>query len=428
MSPPITPFDPPTPSHEERIAHVVRRLGLGVHSEAVAAARSVDDAIATALDLSAPRPPLPTMKVPVDLDELTDMSTFDIPLRYWLGRMTTSDRLVEERLVWFWSDHFATGVRKVRSPYLLWQQHALIRRHATGRFDDLLRGIARDPPMLVYLDGRTNSVGAINENFAREVMGLHTMGPGPFTQGDVAAAARAFSGWVVAGGERGRSDRRLSDVPPWTSAFIPQRHDGGEKDLFGLVGRFGMDDAIEVILERPETARRIASKMFADIVGAAPQRATADRLGEVFRRDWDIMKVVEEIAADPAFTADRAVRSKVRTPIERLLEIFQGFPTNDRAGRIAFRALHDLGFIPFGPPNPAGFPSGEHLLDPHRLIHAFDLAGVVADPAPQLHTDDVLWRLGIHDVSAVTHRVVEGARTPFLRIALAANSPEYALI
>ena len=293
MSPPITPFDPPTPSHEERIAHVVRRLGLGVHSEAVAAARSVDDAIATALDLSAPRPPLPTMKVPVDLDELTDMSTFDIPLRHWLSRMTTSDRLVEERLVWFWSDHLATGVRKVRSPYLLWQQHALIRRHATAR------------------------------------------------------------------------------CSPTSSA----------------------------------------------------RRATADRLGEVFRRDWDIMKVVEEIAADPAFTADRAVRSKVRTPIERLLGIFQGFPTNDRAGRIAFRALHDLGFIPFGPPNPAGFPSSEHLLDPHRLIHAFDLAGVVADPAPQLHTDDVLWRLGIHDVSAVTHRVVEGARTPFLRIALAANSP-----
>lgn len=412
-------------SADERISHVVRRLGIGASARDVFAATSVDDAISRSLDLSAPPAPMPDFAPPVDLDEARNPRDLQIPLSHWLGQMVESPRRIEERLVWFWHDHFATSFRKVRLPYLFWKQHATVRKHATGRFDELLRAIARDPAMLDYLDGRTNRVGAINENFAREVMELHTMGRGNYTQDDVVAAARALSGWVIV--PAGVDARRIPAGDPWSAAFVAARHDHGIKSLLGVTGDLDMDDALGIILDQPATATTVAAKLYSEIIGLRPDEATAQRLGSAFRADWHIMRLVEEIVADPLFVSDVAVRTRVRTPVERLVGVAQGMETLPEAGRVAVSVLDRVGFVPFAPPNPAGFAAGSRLLGPFHLAHSLDVAGIVARPAPDYPIDELFARLGLFEVSPTTRTVVAAAPSPLERITLAASSPEYAL-
>src|SRR5690348_2165670 len=179
------------------VAHVLRRLSMGVYPELVGKLGSTGDAVTRALDLSAPAPPPLDLPPPTDFYEARQIRQIVEPITWWLDQMRTSPRLVEERLVWFWHDHFATSLQKVRAPYLMYRQHLTIRRHATGSFAELLHAIAKDPAMLLFLDGITNSVQNRNENFGREVMELFTVGRGQYTQDDVVAASRSFTGWVV---------------------------------------------------------------------------------------------------------------------------------------------------------------------------------------------------------------------------------------
>lgn len=412
-------------SDRERVSHAVRRLSIGANALDVANSSTVDEAIATTLDLSAEPASMPEFEAPADFDAARNPRDLQIPLRHWLEQMVVSPRRIEERLVWFWHDHFATSFRKVRIPYLFWQQHATVRLHATGRFDELLRAIARDPAMLDYLDGRTNRAGAINENFAREVMELHTMGVGGYFQDDIVAAARAFSGWITVPG--GSDRRRVADAKPWSAAFVPVRHDDGVKTLLGVTGNHDMDDALDIILEQPATATTVAAKLYQEIVGLRPDAATTERLGTIFRAGWRVMPLIEEIVADPAFVSDEAIRARVRTPLERLVGVVQGIETIAEAGRMAGAILDRVGFVPFNPPNPAGFPGGPRLLGPYQLAHSLDVAGIIARPAPDYAVDELFARLGLFDISDTTRQVVAAAPDPLSRIALAASSPEYAL-
>ncbi len=412
-------------SDRERVSHVVRRLGVGANALSVSEAATIDDAIASMLDLRTPPAPMPGFEPPTDIESARTQQDIQIPLSHWLEQMVLSPRPIEERLVWFWHDHFATSTRKVRFPYLFWQQHATVRQHGIGRFDELLGAIAKDPAMLDYLDGRTNQATAINENFAREVMELHTMGVGGYSQDDVVAAARAFSGWVVAPG--GDDRRRLPDAEPWSAVFVPVRHDTGQKTLLGVTGNLDMDDAIEIILDQPATATTVAAKLHEEIIGLSPTAVTRQRLGAIFRADWQIMTLIEEIVADPIFVSDAAVRSRVRNPVERLVGIVQGIETHPQVGRTSMAILNRVGFVPFSPPNPAGFAGGARLLGPYQLAHSLDVAGIVADPAPDYPVDEIFARLGLFDVSEQTRDVVAAPPDPLSRITLAAASPEYAL-
>ena len=132
--------------------------------------------------------------------------------------------------------------------------------------------------------------------------------------------------------------------------------------------------------------------------------------------------------ATPAFLAEEAIRSKVRTPLEKAITLRQAYPVHDRADEWLAMTLDTAQYLPFLPPNPAGFPDGPHLLDPYRLVHGFDLAGAV-DPRAlgPLDWREVFSRLGVFDVSAASRRVVESGPDAMNRIALAVNSPEFAL-
>lgn len=422
----------------ERVAHVVRRLSMGVHPDRLDGLADTDAAIAAALDLSAaPAPPL-EMAVPTDYRN-PQPGEIAGAISWWTARMATSARLVEERLVWFWHDHFATSIVKVRVPYLMYQQHLTIRQHATANFADLLRAVSRDPAMLFYLDGISNQARQVNENFGRECMELFTLGiGGGYTQDDVVDASRAFSGWIV--NVPGRRFTR-DDIPPWTAYFVPQRHDAGEKTLLGTTAALDMDGALDVILDQPATGRFVAAKLYRELVGVEPDDKTAARLGDAFASDYAILPLVEAIVAEAAFTDDAGVRTKARTPVEKLVGLVQAVPGGTTAGQTGNggrrnqqqsplgQAFRTMGYIPFVPPNVGGFPSGESLLGPHQLVHTFDLLSAIpAAPGPELTNDvDALFaRFGLFDVSDRSRDVVAGERDPGRRVALVFTSPEYA--
>ncbi len=411
---------------QEQIFHVFRRLGMGPHPDLAATVSDTDEAVARALDLSAEPATPPAMEVPLDRDDAQDPARIADVLRWWLSQMAATTRPVEERLIWFWHDHFATALRKVRIPYLMWRQHLTLRRLATGSFRDLLSAIATDGAMLIYLDGIYNAADAPNENYAREVMELHTMGPGNYTQTDITEAARALTGWVVNIPYIRRIQRVAAGIPPWESFLLPRRHDAGTKTLLGRTGAFDLPQFIDLLLEQPATASFIARKLYLELVGLEPDATTLEALAARFRADYRIMALVEGIVSTPAFVSPEALRTKVRTPVERLVGLLQGFSPGGDVPAEAVLVLHGLDYLPFNPPNPAGFPRGRALLGPYQLVHAFDMLRAVPNP-PELSTDDTLFRLGLADVSAPTRAVLDRAPGGAVRVALAFNSPEYAL-
>ncbi len=183
-----------------------------------------------------------------------DIAKLAEPVQSWITSMVESPRLIEERLLWFWHDHFATAIQKVRIPYLLWRQHLTLREHATGSFRELLSAVSTDPAMLLYLDGARNNAEQVNENYAREVMELHTMGTGHYAQTDVTEAAEALTGWVVNIPYAPAAQRFLSDYEPWEAVFIPQRHHPHPVTILGISGRHDPADVLDILLSQRATA------------------------------------------------------------------------------------------------------------------------------------------------------------------------------
>jgi uncharacterized protein (DUF1800 family) len=425
------------------VAHVLRRLSMGPQPDLAATLTDPDAAIARALDLSAPPATPPTFSPPPDYDAAQTAGALQQPITFWLQQMATSPRLVEERLVWFWHDHFATSVAKVRVPYLLWQQHLLLRQHATGNFADLLKAVSKDPAMLWYLDGISNTVRERNENFGREVMELFTLGRPHYTEQDVVEASRAFTGWVVNIPGRPQSATLNAVTPSWSSGFLPARHDHGTKTLLGTTANLDLDGALDVLLNHEATAARIAGKLYTEVVGVAPSDKTAKRLGKTFRdQNYAVMPLVEAITAEPAFTASDSVATKTRSPVEKLIGVVQAIPpTNLDVGRLGRRpasngrasgladALRTLGYVPFVPPNVAGYPKGIRLAGPHQLVHAFDLLSVYPSaPVIPPRLDDLLDRYALVDVSDRTRDVLARESDSTRRLALVVASPEYAVV
>jgi uncharacterized protein (DUF1800 family) len=418
-------------SEQERIAHVVRRLSMGAHPDLVSAVHDVDAARRRALDTSGPAVTPLQLPVPTDVKSGDKVREVLQMVDWWVDRMQQPDRLVEERMTWFWHDHFATSVLKVRVPYLVMQQHAMLRAHALGNFADLLKSVARDPAMLLYLDGITSSVDERNENFGRECLELFTMGRASgYTQDDVVAASRAFTGWVVA--IPGRAILARLNATPWSAVFVPRRHDGGVKTFLGTTAPLDMDGALDVVLHQPATARFVVTKLWRELVGLEPSDQVVDSLARDFRSNYEIRPLVEAIANHDAFTSDAAVRSKYRSPVEKLVGIVQASGraaprANRRPGLGAARALRAMSYLPFLPPNVAGFPKGARLLGPGDLVHTFDLVQAAGGPPDAKSVDDLLARFGLFDVGDTTRSVLRAERDPGRRFALAAASPEYTL-
>jgi len=275
---------------------------------------------------------------------------------WWYTEMLATPSQLTEVMTLFWHNHFTSGLRKVKWPTLMYRQNALLRRHATGSFRDLLHAVARDPAMVLYLDNQTNRVGQPNENFARELLELFTLGEGQYTEQDIKAAARAFTGWKVS-----RKTGRFR--------FLARQHDAGVKVFLGRSGNFNGDDILDILLQQPRTAEFISAKLWAAFVTTPPDPATRQRLADLLRNtDYAIKPLLRAILTHEDFLAPANRGTAIKSPVVFLVGTARVLELPVPNKRILVRAGRALGQDLFDPPNVKGWPGGTRWINAHTLL------------------------------------------------------------
>lgn len=275
----------------------------------------------------------------------------------WFYRFLLGPDPLREKLTLLWHDHFATANSKVDDAGLMRRQNETLRKHATGKFADLLNATVREPALLLYLDAQTNRKGHANENLGRELMELFTLGVGHYTEADVKEAARCLTGWSV-------DDGKFVEVP--------ERHDDGEKTVLGTKGKYDGTALVALLLKQPCVADRLAMKLvrlfFGDSgVSPAAAKQLADGLRE---RNLDLGWAVGTVLRSRLFFADANVRSRVLMPVEyvtgaaRALALFDPAPSTLAMADWSARMGQDV----FDPPNVGGWPVGKKWVHSRSLI------------------------------------------------------------
>lgn len=284
---------------------------------------------------------------------------------WWANRMLASPRPLVEKLALFWHGHFATNEDKVRDYRKMLQQLELFQREGLGNFRTLLVGIAQDPAMLAFLDAGVNVKGSPNENFAREIMELFTMGVGHYSEQDIREAARAFTGWNFEGLEF-RVD--------------PDKHDDGEKTVLGQTGRFDGVEVIDIILAQDVTPRFIATKLYRFFVRDEVSSELAAALGERLREvDYELAPFLETLLLSEDFYAEASVGTRIKSPVELVVSTYRKLGLTNVPGAPDFNLLTGaLGQRLMHPPTVAGWSYGRSWITPSLLIErgnfALDLA------------------------------------------------------
>jgi Protein of unknown function (DUF1800) len=303
---------------------------------------------------------------------------------WWLQRMARTPHPLRERMTLLWHDHFATSIAKVRQPALMKRQNVLLRRHALGRFRLFLLDVCRDPAMLIWLDGNTNVRGRPNENFARELLELFTLGVGNYTERDVREAARAFTGWNITAGAPEAGGR---EARPPEFVFRGYLHDGGPKTILGLTGNWGGADVVRIVLDQPAAARFLVRKVYRHFVGedVAPPERLLEPLAERFRTtDYDLAALMRTVLGSRHFFSEYAFRQRVRSPVEHLVGLLRSLGGDlSSAGPDVPSALEGLGQRLFAPPNVRGWEGGRAWLNTATLLARHNLSWRLLQGPPE---------------------------------------------
>lgn len=274
---------------------------------------------------------------------------------WWFREMAETDSPFTERMTLFWHNHFTSEMRKVKAPMLMYRQNAVLRRHAFGSFGDLLRLIAVDPAMLIYLDGRSSRKDNPNENFARELMELFSLGEGHYTERDIKEAARAFTGWTVS--DTGEAE------------FRPARHDNGEKVIFGHRGRFEGHDVVRILLGQERTAAFVVEKLWRAFVSDTPEGDNVQRLAHIFRRaDYELKPLMHSLLTSDAFWSERNRGVLIKSPVALFVGALRQFDLPLGDGKLLVRASQRLGQNLMDPPNVKGWPGGTAWITADTLV------------------------------------------------------------
>jgi hypothetical protein len=273
---------------------------------------------------------------------------------WWINRMASGPYPLHEKLTLFWHGHFTTSARDERSAWLMWQQNETWRSHAAGNFGKFVKAVARDPAMLDYLNNQQNRKAKPNENFARELMELFTLGIGNYGENDIKEAARAFTGWAHDG-----------------EAFIFRKfdHDDDEKNFFGKRGNFDGDDIIDLILRHKYCAPYIASRFWSFFVSEQFDQAIVLSLGEVLREsDYELRPMLRTMLLSKAFFDPKNIGAQIKSPIQLVVGTARAIgvrlPENNRLNRV----LEQMGQVPLMPPNVKGWPGGKMWINTSTLF------------------------------------------------------------
>ena len=275
---------------------------------------------------------------------------------WWLREMLATPSPLTERMTLFWHNHFATSQQKVRSPQLMYRQNALLRREALGNFATLLHAVAKDPAMLIYLDNAGNRRQAPNENFAREVMELFTLGEGHYSEHDIKEAARAFTGWSL-------------DRDTGTFMYRAAWHDVGDKTVLGVNGFLGGDEVLDILLARPETAEFIAGKLWREFGSPVPDAAAVKSAARAFRESrYEVKPLLRSLLLSDAFWAPANRGTLIKSPVDLVVGSLRTFDIHPMDLRPAAFVCAALGQNLFAPPNVKGWPGGDTWIDSATLL------------------------------------------------------------
>jgi uncharacterized protein (DUF1800 family) len=305
---------------------------------------------------------------------------------WWLYCMLQGGHPLREKLTLFWHNHFATSYAKVRDATLMYRQNCLLREHALGKFGPMLQAVSRDPAMLVWLDSNSNVKGRPNENYAREVMELFSLGVGNYTEKDIREAARAFTGWHVEKGE---------------FRFKPEQHDDGPKTVLGKSGDWDGGDVVKIILEQPAAARFLVRKLYTFLVSEVPPPDDLlEPLCEGYRAsDYDTAALVRTMLASRLFFSEHAFRKRIKWPVEyalgAALAVYRRYDVKDGDYRPLppqsfVRWLAGMGQTLFAPPNVKGWPGGRAWLNTATVLERDNFAAAVANGSAWLPPRETL--------------------------------------
>lgn len=370
---------------DERAAvrRLLDRLGLGARPGEVddAVGRGFDATLTALLtadpgtpDAVPDLPPLPSVKPDDPRKKQVDQQRSDQRQAlaiWWLDRMATVGAPATERLTWFWHGHWATSEEKVDDPGLMLAQNQTLRTFALTDFRSLAAAMVADPALIRWLDGQENKTKAPNENLARELMELFTLGVNSYTEGDVRESARALTGWTL-------KNR--------TATFQPTRHDAGVKTILDTTEAYDTDTLVGMLVTRPDSARFMASRLWFRLVSPAPPPPEElDRLVAAYGPGTDIRALLRAVATSTVF--HEPASTLVKAPVEWVVGLARavGRPIASLpAGKqkSLLDRLSKLGQVPFRPPNVGGWPAGSPWLTPAATVHRLAAAQVVLEQAP----------------------------------------------
>ena len=373
----------------QKCAHLLRRFGLGASESEVdyyLSSGGLKGAVQKLLDYDKVEEGFDI--TPTEFANQQGKVNMGSLVAWWTVRLLQTRRPLQERMTLFWHDHFATSAQKVNSPGILWQQNEIFRRNATGNFKTLLSEVSKDPAMILYLDNQANVKGKPNENFAREVMELFTLGIGHYTEHDIQQSARAYTGWSV---QRQRQDDNLRMA---NFVYRPRVHDDGPKEFFGRTGNFDGDDVLGMLSANPRTAQYITWKLWRWFGYDKPEDSLVARLAATFTDSGlNIRTLLEAVMTAPEFYSDKAYRAIYKSPCDFVLASARqlglgelllaerrqqgqaGMANVQNGGRVrggpvgaVANAMRNTGMQLFYPPDVAGWRGGAEWISTGNMV------------------------------------------------------------
>lgn len=367
-------------------AHLLNRAGFGGTPAEIErlVGMGLDDAVSYLVDYAdlpyevAPPPIDPELESRPDralLRSLTDeerrraeeqrrrmeRQAFEETRLWWVERMVESPRPLEEKMTLFWHGHFTSGMREVRNPIYMKEQNEFLRKHALSNFRELVLGISRDRAMLIYLDGNRNNKERPNENYARELMELFTLGVGNYSEADIKAAARAFTGWHA--GEDGFT-------------FRGRNHDYGMKSFLGKSGKFNGDDVVDIILDQPACAKFVARNLLEFFVRPDPPKALIDAFAGEFRKQkFELRPAMTTLLKSQAFYHADSRGSLVKSPVELIVSTCRKLGVTLKNPLAAERAMAQMGQELMQPPNVKGWDGEDKWINTATLFNRYNIIG-----------------------------------------------------
>ncbi len=271
----------------------------------------------------------------------------------FLNRLSNDEAVLREKMTLFWHGHFAC--RSPQNPYAIQELNNIHRSHALGNFKTLTTEVSQSKAMLSFLNNQQNRKGKPNENFARELMELFTLGRGNYTEEDIKASARAFTGWMY--NKEGKFE------------FREKLHDEGTKTFFGKTGNFNGDDIINMIFEKKQTAYYISEKLYQFFVNDTPNSSHVKELAEeLYKKNYEIEPMLRKMFTSDWFYANENMGNKVKSPIEFIAGLNRQFYIDYSEPGVLIRFQQALGQMLFYPPNVAGWAGGKNYIDSSSLM------------------------------------------------------------